>query len=64
MLAIVREDYHLMMVYSADMMQKNVNTIKPLGTEMDENGFAKRDTTLQHPRCVWNLLKQHVSRYA
>ncbi len=31
--------------------------------ELDENGFAKRDTTLQHPRCVWNLLKQHVSRY-
>jgi anaerobic selenocysteine-containing dehydrogenase len=30
--------------------------------ELDEN-FAKRDTTLQHPRCVWNLLKQHVSRY-
>jgi formate dehydrogenase major subunit len=31
--------------------------------ELDENGFAKRDTTLTHPRCVWNLLKQHVSRY-
>ncbi|MDX5629180.1 MULTISPECIES: formate dehydrogenase-N subunit alpha [unclassified Brenneria] len=31
--------------------------------ELDENGFAKRDTTLSHPRCVWNLLKQHVSRY-
>ncbi|MCP6059907.1 hypothetical protein NL388_32105, partial [Klebsiella pneumoniae] len=30
---------------------------------LDENGFAKRDTTLQHPRCVWNLLKEHVSRY-
>lgn len=31
--------------------------------QLDEKGFAKRDTTLQHPRCVWNLLKQHVSRY-
>ncbi|MEC5343533.1 formate dehydrogenase-N subunit alpha [Brenneria populi] len=31
--------------------------------ELDENGFAKRDATLSHPRCVWNLLKQHVSRY-
>jgi len=31
--------------------------------ELDEQGFAKRDTTLQHPRCVWNLLKTHVSRY-
>ncbi len=24
------------------------DTIKPVGTELDENGFAKRDTTLQH----------------
>ncbi len=31
--------------------------------ELDENGFAKRDKTLAHPRCVWNLLKAHVSRY-
>ncbi len=31
--------------------------------QLDENGFAKRDVTLQDPRCVWNLLKQHVSRY-
>src|SRR5690606_32068436 len=33
------------------------------GYELDENGHAKRDLTLQHPRCVLNLLKQHVSRY-
>jgi formate dehydrogenase-N alpha subunit len=31
--------------------------------QFDENGYAKRDDTLQHPRCVWNLLKAHVSRY-
>ena len=31
--------------------------------ELDENGFAKRDMTLSHPRCVWNLLKRHVNRY-
>ena len=31
--------------------------------QFDENGFAKRDDTLSHPRCVWNLLKQHVARY-
>ncbi len=24
---------------------------------------AKRDMTLQHPRCVINILKKHVSRY-
>ena len=31
--------------------------------ELDEDGFAKVDDTLQHPRCVMNLLKQHVERY-
>ncbi len=31
--------------------------------QFDERGFARRDDTLSHPRCVWNLLKQHVSRY-
>jgi len=31
--------------------------------EIGEDGFAKVDDTLQHPRCVWNLLKQHVSQY-
>ncbi len=28
-----------------------------------EDGFALVDPTLQHPRCVWNLLKQHVGIY-
>lgn len=31
--------------------------------QLDEKGQAKRDETLTHPRCVWNLLKEHVSRY-
>lgn len=31
--------------------------------QLDEQGHALRDPTLQHPRCVWNLLKTHVSRY-
>jgi len=31
--------------------------------ELDENGQVKSDPTLQHPRCVLNLLKQHVARY-
>ncbi len=33
------------------------------GYELDHDGFAKVDETLQHPRCVFNLLKHHVSRY-
>jgi formate dehydrogenase major subunit len=28
-----------------------------------EDGFAQVDDTLQNPRCVWNLLKEHVSVY-
>lgn len=31
--------------------------------QTDENGQPKRDLTLQHPRCVINLLRQHVERY-
>ncbi len=31
--------------------------------EWDEQGFAKVDMTLEHPRCVWNLLKAHVAAY-
>ena len=31
--------------------------------QFDENGNAKRDMTLQDPRCVINILKDHVSRY-
>ena len=28
-----------------------------------EQGYAKTDPTLQHPRCVFQLLKKHYSRY-
>jgi len=31
--------------------------------QLDEDGYAIVDETLEHPRCVWNLLKQHVERY-
>ena len=31
--------------------------------ELDEDGFARVDKSLTHPRCVFNLLKQHYSRY-
>jgi formate dehydrogenase major subunit len=31
--------------------------------EVDENGFANRDLTLQHPRSVFQLMKKHYSRY-
>jgi formate dehydrogenase major subunit len=31
--------------------------------EMGEDGFAKVDPTLQDPRCVYQLMKQHFARY-
>jgi formate dehydrogenase major subunit len=31
--------------------------------ELGEDGFAKVDPTLQHPRCVYQLMKAHFSRY-
>lgn len=31
--------------------------------EKDKDGYAVVDETLQHPRCVFNILKQHYSRY-
>jgi len=31
--------------------------------QIGEDGFALTDPTLQHPRCVWNLLKAHVDVY-
>jgi formate dehydrogenase major subunit len=31
--------------------------------ELGPDGFVTVDDTLQNPRCVWNLLKQHVSIY-
>jgi formate dehydrogenase major subunit len=31
--------------------------------EMGDDGFAKIDPTLEHPRCVYQLMKKHYSRY-
>jgi formate dehydrogenase major subunit len=31
--------------------------------ELGDDGFVKTDETLQNPRCVYNLMKQHYSRY-
>ncbi len=31
--------------------------------ELDDKGFAKVDETMQHPRCVLQIMKAHFSRY-
>jgi formate dehydrogenase major subunit len=36
---------------------------KTWSLEKDENGIPKGDMTLQDPRCVFQLLKKHYSRY-
>jgi formate dehydrogenase major subunit len=33
------------------------------GYELDKDGFAKVDPTLEHPRSVYQLLKKHFARY-
>ncbi|QBY41602.1 Formate dehydrogenase-O major subunit [Arsenophonus nasoniae] len=61
---IVRDDYHfeegLFSGYDAKNRQYDKTS---WNYELDSNGFAKRDETLQNPHCVWQLLKTHVSRY-
>lgn len=61
---LVREDFAfedgLFSGYDAENRKYDKTT---WNYQFDENGFAKRDVTLQDPRCVWNMLKQHVSRY-
>ncbi|MBJ7221329.1 MULTISPECIES: formate dehydrogenase-N subunit alpha [unclassified Brenneria] len=61
---LVREDYHFEDgIFSGYDAQARKYDRTSWHYELDENGFAKRDLTLTDPRCVWNLLKQHVSRY-
>ena len=31
--------------------------------DLDENGVPRRDSSLKHPRCVFQLLKKHFARY-
>ncbi len=61
---LVRDDFvfedGLFSGYDADKRQYDKTT---WNYQVDENGFAKRDMTMTDPRCVWNLLKQHVERY-
>ncbi|MCD9467578.1 formate dehydrogenase-N subunit alpha [Photobacterium iliopiscarium] len=61
---IVRDDYAfhdgLFSGYDAEKRQYDRST---WFYQLDDQGYALKDESLQHPRCVWNLLKDHVSRY-
>jgi formate dehydrogenase major subunit len=61
---IVGEDYQfedgVFSGYDADKRSYNPSS---WGYELDAKGYAKVDETLQHPRCVLQIMKQHYSRY-
>ncbi len=61
---VVREDYAfedgMFSGYNAEMRRYDKSS---WGYEIGEDGYAVVDPTLTHPRCVFNLLKKHYSRY-
>ena len=61
---IVREDFAFNDgIYSGYDEQKRTYDKTSWDYELGDDGFVKTDTTLQHPRCVYQLLKAHYSRY-
>jgi formate dehydrogenase major subunit len=62
---IVREDFAFNDgLYSGYNAEKHAYPDKSTWDyERGDDGFVKVDPTLVHPRCVYNLLKQHYSRY-
>ena len=61
---IVREDFAFTDgLYSGFDAAKGKYDKTSWDYERGPDGFVKADPTLAHPRCVYNLLKQHYSRY-
>ncbi|MEA3120188.1 MAG: formate dehydrogenase major subunit [Paraburkholderia sp.] len=62
---IVREDFAFNDgIYSGYVVDKHSYPDKSTWDyERGDDGFVKTDTTLQHPRCVYNLMKAHYARY-
>jgi formate dehydrogenase major subunit len=61
---IVREDFAFNDgLYSGYNAENHKYDQSSWDYELGDDGFAKVDPTLQHPRCVYNLMKQHYSRY-
>jgi formate dehydrogenase major subunit len=61
---IVREDFKFEDgLFSGWSAEKHDYDRTSWAYELDEDGYAKVDPTLQHPRCVLNMLKHHVDRY-
>ncbi len=61
---IVGEDYKFEAgLFSGYDETKRRYDNKSWGYELDDKGFAKVDPTLEHPRCVLNVMKAHYARY-
>lgn len=62
---IVGEDYKFDNgIFSGYDEAKRRYDNKSWGYELDDKGFAKVDPTLEHPRCVLNVMKAHYARYS
>jgi formate dehydrogenase major subunit len=61
---IVREDFSFDEgIYSGYDAQKHKYDKHTWDYEMGPDGYAKVDPSLAHPRCVYQLMKQHYARY-
>lgn len=62
---VVREDYNFNEgLFSGWDEEKNAYTDKSSWNyEIDENGEAVVDLTMEHPRCIFNLMKKHYAEY-
>jgi len=61
---IVRDDYQFVDgIFSGYDEEKRTYDKKSWDYELGDDGFVKTDPTLQHPRCVYQLMKQHYASY-
>lgn len=61
---IVRDDFAFVDgIFSGYNEEKRQYDKKSWDYELGEDGFVKTDATLQHPRCVYQLLKKHYESY-
>ncbi len=61
---IVREDFAFTEgIYSGYNADKHTYDKSTWDYEIGPDGFVKADPSLAHPRCVYQLMKQHYARY-
>jgi formate dehydrogenase major subunit len=61
---IINKDYSFADgIFSGYDEKKREYDSKTWGYEMGTDGYAAVDPTLEHPRCVYQILKKHYSRY-